>query len=394
MNNKTNKILIVSSEFPPGPGGIGNHAYHLARQLTLHGIEVLILTPQDYSTPKIITAFNQQQPFSIITLKDKKAKLVKPLYRLRTLSKAVRDFQPACIIATGARSTWVTALLTIFQHIPWLAVGHGTEFGGALNWEKRITRLCFNSSDICVFVSEFTRQAARRLGIRPGLEFVIHNAADEETFHPGQVEVKKDLASELGFATDDPILLTVGNLTRRKGQEIVIQAMPEILESHPHTRYLIAGLPTEEMMLKNLARNLGVEENVYFLGSLHKEKLSALYQACDLFVMTSQHMSDGDFEGFGISVIEAALCGKPAVVSRESGLSEAVIDGETGICVPEKDPRQTANAIIKLLNDKQLRKKMGSNALRRANEELTWRIVGEKYARLIDDFLGKPAINK
>ena len=127
MNNKTKKILIVSSEFPPGPGGIGNHAYHLARQLTLHGIEVVILTPQDYSTPNVITNFNQQQPFSIITLVDKAAKLEKPLHRLRILLKVVRDFQPDLLIATGARSTWVTALLTIFHRIPWLAVGHGTE---------------------------------------------------------------------------------------------------------------------------------------------------------------------------------------------------------------------------------------------------------------------------
>ena len=73
--------------------------------------------------------------------------------------------------------------------------------------------------------------------------------------------------------------------------------------------------------------------------------------ACDLFVMTSRNTADGDFEGYGIAVIEAALCGKPAVVSAGSGLGEAIVAGETGVLVREDDPPDTARAIAELLAD-------------------------------------------
>ena len=100
----------------------------------------------------------------------------------------------------------------------------------------------------------------------------------------------------------------------------------------------------------------------------------------------SRYTSGGDFEGFGIAAVEAALCGLPAVVASGAGLAEAVSDGHTGLCVPPEDPGSTARAIVSLLVDGALRRRMGEAARSRAEREQTWpKQVGEYDSRLGSD---------
>jgi phosphatidylinositol alpha-1,6-mannosyltransferase len=93
---------------------------------------------------------------------------------------------------------------------------------------------------------------------------------------------------------------------------VVIRALPHILKVAPKTHYLMAGLPTLKHELTELARKLGVAEHVHFLGRVDADSLVKYLNCCDVFVMTSRLTKDGDCEGFGIAVVEAALCGKPA----------------------------------------------------------------------------------
>src|SRR5262249_34211461 len=179
---------------------------------------------------------------------------------------------------------------------------------------------------------------------------VIHNGADPSQFTLLPEEEVQRFRKKLGLP-DARILLTVGNVTDRKGQEVVIRALPSILRTEPKTQYLMAGLPTEKEPLDALARRLGVADHVGFLGLVRRDELVLLLNSCDLFVMTSRRTADGDFEGYGIAVVEAALCGKPAVVSSGSGLAEAIEERRTGIAVPENAEAETASAIISLLGD-------------------------------------------
>jgi phosphatidylinositol alpha-1,6-mannosyltransferase len=208
---------------------------------------------------------------------------------------------------------------------------------------------------------------------------VIPNGADETFFKPLDAATLHSCRNQLPRGA---LLLTVGNVTKRKGQGVVIRALPRILEQCPDTHYLIAGLPTDEAVLARLARELGVSDHVHFLGRVSGDKLVSLYSASDIFVMTSVFTSDGDYEGYGIAVVEAALCGKPAVVSGKSGLAEAVDDGETGLVVQQDDPEATARAVITLLQDDDKRRKMGEVAQERALRSRTWRNRVEAYDRL------------
>ena len=383
------RVLILSSEFPPGPGGIGNHACHLAKELTANNCEVIALAPQEFVTDEESDAFNREQVFRVFTLRQGGHALSKAVTRFRALNQQMRAFKPQVLIASGARSTWLAAAATMGRALPWIAIGHGSEFGNPESLEGNITRFAFNQADMTIFVSRFTRGVARQAGITPRAEAVINNGADGRLFKPGDADARERIAAQFGFSPADPLLLTVGNLTRRKGQEVVIAALPEVREHFPEVRYLMAGLPTEKERLRQLAIELGVTENVYFLGNVDHASLLELYQACDLFLMTSQRLEDGDVEGFGISVIEAALCGKPAVVSGDSGLAEAVEEGVTGICVPEKDARATAEAIVRLIGEPQLLTLMGKQALERARQHFTWESVGKTYSHEIAGLLEK-----
>jgi phosphatidylinositol alpha-1,6-mannosyltransferase len=136
--------------------------------------------------------------------------------------------------------------------------------------------------------------------------------------------------------------------------------------------YAIVGMPTRGEDIRRLAAELGVAERVHLLGRLDDARLVRVLNAADLFAMTSRHTADGDFEGYGIAVVEAALCGLPSVVSSGSGLSEAVVDGQTGLCVPQEDPCATAAAMRELMEDTERRRAMGQAARRRAEAEQTW----------------------
>ena len=345
------KILILSSEFPPGPGGIGTHAYQLAKNFALASNEVQVLTPQDYAAEEEIVTFNRSQPFGVSRFINGKSAFSKALTRIRELNSTLRHFEPEVVLVSGSRSIWMTALLmSFYRDVPWVVVAHGTEFGQMHGLNAWLTKVSANQASDLICVSEYTRQAVRALGVnKPPME-VVHNGADEAQYF----KLTEDKIIELRRALDVEgkfVLLTVGNVSARKGQEVVIRALPAILQQAPQAIYWMAGLPTERESLQKLALDLGVEKSIRFLDRVSNQRLLELYNACDLFVMTSRQLENGDFEGYGIAVIEAALCGKAAVVSDNSGLAEAVLDGQTGLLVNQNDSEATAEAVLQLVND-------------------------------------------
>jgi phosphatidylinositol alpha-1,6-mannosyltransferase len=145
----------------------------------------------------------------------------------------------------------------------------------------------------------------------------------------------------------------------------------------------MVGQPTERERLETLARDLGVSRYVHFVGRVHPQDLVAWYNVCDIVLMTSRTLVDGDCEGYGIAVVEAALCGKPAIVSANTGLAEAIVDGVTGTCVPENDASAVAKEIQLLLGDRERRISMGIAARMRAETQQTWKQRGTLYEQIL-----------
>ncbi len=380
------RILIFSSEFPPGPGGIGTHAYQLARYFSAQGHPVRVLSPQDYAAADEVSAFNSLQTFSIVNLSGGKNSIDKAVNRAKGLNHAIFDFKPDIVLVSGGRSIWLAASVLRGKRIPWVVVGHGTEFGTRFGIASIITRIACNRADAAVCVSDYTRARMISLGITKPRTVVIHNGADAHFFHPLPSDGVATFRKANGVE-DQFVLLTVGNVSPRKGQELVIRALPEILKKHPNVVYWMAGLPAQRDELEALAVELGVLEQIRFWGRVSQETLLRLYNACDLFIMTSRQLRNGDFEGYGIAVIEAALCGKASLVSDNSGLAEAVQDGETGLHVPQGEVEPIAEAVKKLMSSPILRQTLADTAYTRAISEHTWEQVGDEYLRFFERLL-------
>ena len=380
------KVLLVATEFPPGPGGVGTHAFELARHLTRRGWTVTVIASQDYVTGAEAEAFNRTQPFRVVRWRRAPAGPLRFLARWAALKATRRAEAPDVVVASGGRAVLAYSHACAGQGTPWLAVGHGTEFGarGVKRW---VFRTAFRRASAVAVVSEFTRGLFRELVGEDRDAEVIPNGADPERF---RVLPAAEVARRLAPLSIPPgrLLITVGNITQRKGQDVVVRALPEILQAVPDARYVVVGLPTEGERLARLARECGVGDRVHLTGRLDPETLTAALNAAEVFLLTSRRTADGDVEGYGIAVVEAALCGRAAIVSSGSGLEEAIVDGETGLAVPANDPHATAAAVSALLADPARLRRMGERARERALAEQTWdRRVG-RYASLLEQIVG------
>lgn len=383
------RILMVSSEFPPGPGGIGTHAHQVLLGLCALGWEPVVLTSQDYASDEEIRRFNASQPFPIVPFRRVAGPPLEALYREAILSRWIQRHSPHALLASGSRSVLLAASRWRGRDLPWVAVGHGTDFGGRGGWEARLIRWAFGQATSIVCVSEFTRCRMQEAGVRPRGESVIPNGADPRRFRRLAPENARALRRELDLE-DARILITVGNVTPRKGQDIVVRALPAILAREPRTHYLVVGLPSHGDALEELARSLGVAEHVRLLGRVEPDRLVKLLNAADLFVMTSRNTAEGDVEGYGIAAVEAALCALPAIVAGGSGLAEAVLDGDTGLVIPPEDEGATARAVLSLLEDDVARQAMGDRGRRRAESEQTWGHCAARYDEVLRGVCSQP----
>jgi len=372
------RLLLLSSEFPPGPGGIGMHAWQLARHLTAQGWAVVVAAPQAYVPAAQRDAFNHRQPFAVAPLPERESGPLWPAARLRALGGAIRAAQPDVIVATGRRALWTATLAAPLVRRPVVAIGHGTEFHSSSVAARALMGRAIAGAAAVVAVSDYTAGLVRAAG-RPQRLVVIPNAADGERFRPG---IDTAALRERWGLAGRRVLLTVGRVGERKAQDVVIRALPRVLARCPEAVYVMAGLPEKEADYARLAAKLGVADAVRFTGLVDDAELPALYNLADLFVLVSRRAAGGDVEGYGIVVQEAALCGVPAIVSQGCGLTEAIREGETGVSVPPDDPEATAAAIESVLADDFARRALGARA-RALATRATWADRAAEYDALL-----------
>ena len=129
-----------------------------------------------------------------------------------------------------------------------------------------------------------------------------------------------------------------------------------------------------------------VEDFVKFVGYIPEAELPKYYTMSDVFVMPSIEIEGkGDIEGFGITFLEANACGKPVIGGSSGGISDAVIDGETGVLINPYDDEEIKEAILRLLKDEEYSKSLGDNGRKRVEEELSWLKIAGKISKEIFD---------
>jgi len=372
------KISIVSSEFPPGPGGVGCHAFHLADKLFKFGWDVQVITEQNYTDSTELKIFNKSQDFKVINVPSVSSRLTQLKKVLLTFISLLQH-RPSLIVGTGTSALNNSSFFSKLFKSKLVLLGHGIEFGiNQKNNKTNVKHELYENSDKIIFVSEFTRSVAKKNNFIIEDSIVIHNGGDSSIF---KVLPANEISQFKKFKNieNQKIILTIGGVHERKGQEWIIRAMPEILKKVPNAHYYCIGLGVIKEKLENLANELNLNSRVHFLGRLEDEEMILWLNASDVFGMTSVLSKDGDFEGFGIAIIEAAMCGKPAVVSDASGVTEAVVNGETGLVSRERDSYDISEKICELLQDDSLRLKIGNAAFERASTLYTWEAIIKKY---------------
>ena len=365
--------MLVSSEFPPGPGGIGHHAFSLVSGLSRSGHTVEVMTVSDYATEEMKSLFDDAQPFSVTRY---------PRLGWRTYPKRISMTWEKVgkgtfdwVFLTGKFSLW-TGLSLKMRHPrqKTLAILHGSEVRPSNMAVRMLTLRAIASCDRIVSVSGFTASLlpVDLLGKRA------------PTVIPNGVDIAE--LSRYGFVDGptlkgEPRLLTVGHVSPRKGQHRVIKALPKLVKQFPGIHYHIVGRPVDRQRLEALATGLGVADRVTFHGTAKAHSdLAYFYRGSDVFMLLSENQPDGDVEGFGIVALEANFFDLPVVGARRCGVEDAVKEGVSGFLVDGDDPEQIAAAVGRCMENRE-RLCVGS---RTWAEEHAWERIIPQYEALLD----------
>jgi phosphatidylinositol alpha-1,6-mannosyltransferase len=378
------KTLIVTNDFPPRPGGIQAFLHNMA--LRLDPAQIVVYASTWKRTPEgraATAAFDAEQPFTVV--RDPVTML---LPTPRVTRRAVRLLREH-----GCTSVWFGAAAPLGLMAPALrragarrlvATTHGHEAGWAqLPASRQLLRRIGEGTDTITYLGEYTRSriapaltaraAARMVQLPPGV--------DEKTFHPDSGGDRT--RAGLGLS-DRPVVVCVSRLVPRKGQDTLILAMPAILAQVPDAVLLIVGGGPYDKELRRLAEETGVGESVRFTGPVPWEELPAHYGAGDVFAMPCRTRRGGlDVEGLGIVFLEASATGLPVVAGDSGGAPDAVLDGETGWVVRGGSVEESADRIVALLRDPELRQRMGERGRAWVEEKWRWDLLAERLRALL-----------
>ncbi len=332
----SNRILILTSEFPPQPGGIGTHAFNLANELKKKGFFVTVICDIRSSDGREEQKFDASLDFEVKRISRKKLIILSYIKRVRTAFANMEKVD--VVVSTGKFPLWLGGFLSRFYSKKYVAVIHGSELLLSNSFFRKLTNNSLLQFDLVIAVSRFTRSLVNNLPLKRVV--VINNG----------IHLPKDF-SGVNQNRIKPVLLTIGNVTRRKGQHNVIKALPVLLKPYPHLEYHVVGIPTEKEKFQQLASQFKVHQAVKFHGAVSENKKTEILKTADIFVMLSEATEDGDVEGFGIAVLEANAMGIPAIGAKGCGIEDAVKDGFSGLLVDNKCGKELLSSVEKILGN-------------------------------------------
>lgn len=359
------RAVLLSEMFPPAVGGSAVLFEHLYARI---GVPVHVLTNERIGAPP---TFEYGQGARI----DGRCRgLLGPgaLKQHLDLAVRVRRLAPAVVHCGRALPEGLPALLAALTHraLPFVVWVHGEEINSALQSREHtlLMRAVHRRARFLLANSRNTLNVLAGSGISPDKVRIVYPGVDVSQFRA---------AVPIRPPGRGPVLLTVGRLQRRKGHDLVLQAMPELLRRHADVRYLIVGDGEERSRLEQMTRELGVSAHVTFFGEVPLADLPGFFAGCDVFVMPNR-VHQGDFEGFGIVFLEAAASGRPVVGGRSGGVPEAVAEGKNGLLVTGEDASELVTALDMLLSAPELRAHFGAAGRARVATDFTWQASADR----------------
>ena len=376
------RILFVTNDFGPRAGGIESFIIGLIEHTT--GSLTTVYTSSQGDTLEYDARWLKQ--YGVNVVRDR-SKILLPTPRVsNSVSKIIKELEiDVVVFGAAAPLAIMSAAFRRAGAKRIIALTHGHEVW----WSKvfpfnLIMRRIGSTTDALTYLGEFTRSAiSLSLSSRAAASMVkIAPGIDTEHFSPVD---SKQLKASLGLS-EKKIIVCVGRLVHRKGQDKLIESMVAIIQEIPSAHLLLVGEGPYREYLTKLVAKLHLENYVTFIGRIQYAELPAYICVGDIFAMPSRSRFAGlEVEGLGIVYLEASACGLPVIAGASGGAPDAVIDGVTGVVVDGLDCAEIAVAAIEMLNNPTHSQNMGLEGRRWVEEKWRWQIWADEFAKLLRD---------
>jgi phosphatidylinositol alpha-1,6-mannosyltransferase len=374
------KTLFITNDFGPRAGGIETFVHGLIERLPKGSVIV-------YTSAQPKTAdFDAEwlRDYDIEVIRDR-SKILLPTPRVINICQRIIKERKITRVAFGAAAPLGIMARAMrragAQKI--VALTHGHEV-----WWAKVPPFSFairymsKEIDALTYLGSYTKdEISKALNKSDKSKLVqIAPGIDVDHFVPTD---SSELRAELGL-TDKSVIISVGRLVHRKGQDKLISALPQIRAAIPNVHLVLVGVGPYQNHLEKLAGKLEVADCITFIGRINYADLPKYICVGDLFAMPSRSRFFGlEVEGLGIVYLEASSCGLPVVGGKSGGAPDAVLVGETGVVVDGTNTFEIAEACIELLNNPELCALMGANGRAWIIENWRWEIWASKYAALL-----------
>lgn len=363
------KHLLVTNDFPPKIGGIQSLLWEWWRRLPPASFAVLT------SPHPAAAVFDETQAYRIERIREF-ALLPHPLM-VRRVNALAADFGADVVVLDPAVPL---GIIGPFLDLPYDVVLHGAEvtIPGRIPGSKALLGHVLRNARHIIAAGSYPAAEGERAAGGPLPITVVNPGVDTERFQPLDDVQRGSARIRLGLDPQAELLVSVSRLVPRKGFDTLIRAVAALRPLRPHLQVAIAGSGRDQHRLESLAKRLAAP--VVFLGRVPHEELPSLYGCADVFAMLCRNRWAGlEQEGFGIVFLEAAACAVPQIAGISGGAGDAVIDQVTGLLVDTaRGLNDVTAALIRLLDDHELRAEMGAVGRRRAESEFSYDLLARR----------------
>ncbi|MCE4604743.1 MAG: glycosyltransferase family 4 protein [Aeropyrum sp.] len=363
------RVVMVMDFHPSSVGGVQSHVRDLSKILSEYGYDVIVVS-------------RKLGKGDIEDLEAEGYYTVKPLFNIETvivppdpidLRRELSALEPDVVHSHHIFTLTSLMALKTAKELgkPRVATNHSIYFGYDKTGFWRLasfllpTRYLLPNAQAVISVSRAADSMVE--SIVDGLvdRYIIPNGVDTERFRPSEPE------------DPEPTVVFVGRLVWRKGVHVLVRAFRSVVREFRDAKLVIVGKGEMEPLLRVMAKRYDIEDNVRMLGVVPEAEKPRIYSRG--WVASVPSIAN---ESFGIVALEAMACGKPVVASRHGGLKDIVVDGVSGRLVKPGSSRELAQALIELLGDESLRRRMGAEARRLAEEIYDWKRLAPKILKI------------
>ena len=357
------KTLLFTLEYPPYYGGVANYYGNLVKHW-----------------PKPLEIFVLDNKAGLINNKLFVLKWLPALLKLWKIIKQEKiNYVLVGQILPLGTVAWLIAKITKIKYVVFL---HGIDFTFATQQsiKRWLTKKILKNSDKIICCNSYVANLTENFCPEIKNKINIINPGVSELKSASQSAQNK-LKEKYNLA-DKIILLSIGRLVKRKGFFDVIESLPKVLKKAPNLIYVIIGNGAEINNLRTKIKELNLVDKIIIIINADDLERNNWLNLCDIFIMPSKNIN-GDFEGFGIVYLEANMAGKPVIASQSGGVGDAVVNGVNGLLVDQENIDKIADAIIKLVEDENLRKKLGESGRNRALKDFNWQRQAKKIFNIL-----------